>query len=177
MSRNRPAQRAAMCYVVAALTTLCFAPAAWAHAAYNSSEPEPGARLDEPPGEITVSYAEPPTNQSTFQVLDGCDRNVASFSVLNDTIEAEIGEAQPGRWRVEWSVVSAVDGHLTRDNFSFTVRGEPDCTQVAAPDGPDDSSGSDGSGPLVPIAIATAVIVAIGAGVRLATRSRTTREE
>jgi copper transport protein len=102
------------------------------HAALTGSDPQDGAQLSSAPTTVTVSYAEPPTQNSRFAVLDGCERDVAaSIEILNDTIEATIGEAQPGEWTVEWSVVSAVDGHLTRDDVAFQVEGKPDCTQAA----------------------------------------------
>lgn len=172
MSGIRPALRVAVLSVVVLSVTVVFVPVAWSHAAYQSSDPQPGARVDEPPGEITVAYTEPPTNASTFRVLDGCDRSVADFSVLNDTITAQVIDAQPGRWRVEWSVVSAVDGHLTRDNFSFTVRGNADCSQAAVPEETDVAPEGEGLGALLPIAIASFVIVAVALGVRLATWSK-----
>ena len=151
---------------------LAQATGAWGHAALQSSEPEQGARLDEAPPSVIVNYAEPPTKASVFRVLDGCNSDVASdVTVLNDTIEATIGEGQPGRWRVEWRVISAVDGHLTTDAVSFQVGGDPDCTDVAINDSDDEQS--DGGGlPLIPISIVTIVVVAAATVVRLLTRNQ-----
>jgi methionine-rich copper-binding protein CopC len=163
-----PARRALMCCLTVVITIVAFSPNAWGHAAFQGSEPEPGSRLNEPPARVVVSYSEPPVTQSSFAVLDGCGNEVStSFEVLNQTIEAPIGESQPGRWRVEWSVISAVDGHLTRDNVFFTVKGERDCSQ-AAPESDGSRPGDGGS--LVPIVIASVVIVVIAAVVRFATR-------
>jgi methionine-rich copper-binding protein CopC len=152
------------------IVIVLFSPYAWGHAAFQGSNPEPGSRLDEPPASVVVSYSEPPVTQSSFAVMDGCGDEVStSFEVLNRTIEAQIGDSQPGRWRVEWSVISAVDGHLTRDNVSFNVKGERDCSQ-AAPESNGPGAGDGGSGALVPIAIASVVILGIAAAVRFATR-------
>lgn len=141
---------------------------AYGHAALTSSDPEKGARLDAAPTQVTVNYAEPPTTNSDFAILDGCDRDVTdSIEILNDTIEATARAGQPGRWTLEWSVVSAVDGHLTRDRVSFQVAGETDCTQAADDEGPVDRTGSESSLPIVPIAIASAVILAIAIAIRL----------
>ncbi|MDQ4065109.1 MAG: copper resistance protein CopC [Actinomycetota bacterium] len=141
-----------------------------AHAAYQSSIPEPRARLDAAPESVTVNYAEPPTTDSVFSVIDGCGRDVAGdVEILNRTIEASIDDAQPGLWTVEWTVLSAVDGHATRDQFRFTVDGEADCTAAAPDDGaadgepaPDASGGS-----LVQYLIGAVVLVALAAGVRM----------
>lgn len=147
---------------------LAQATTAWAHAALQGSDPEQGARLDEAPPSVIVNYAEPPTKASVFQVFDGCNSGVASdVTVLNDTIEATIDEGQPGIWRVEWRVISAVDGHLTTDGVSFRVAGEPDCTDVAVDDSADDQPGTEGGLPLVPLAIATVVVVALATVVRV----------
>lgn len=148
--------------------TVAQAGIAWPHAALQGSDPEHGARLDETPPSAIVTYAEPPTTASVFHVFDGCSSDVASdVTVLNDTIEATIDEGQPGRWRVEWRVISAVDGHLTTDGVSFRVSGEPDCTDVAVDDSADDEPGSQGGLPLVPLAIATVVVVALATVVRV----------
>lgn len=159
------------------LTVFCIGSPAYGHAALTSSDPENGARLDAAPARVTVNYAEPPTTDSKFSVLDGCDRDVTdSVEILNDTIEATLRDGQPGRWTVEWSVVSAVDGHLTRDNVSFRVSGETDCSQAPGDDGATETAGpveptdSGSSLPLVPIAVATAVIIGIAAAIRLSSK-------
>ena len=140
------------------------------HAALTGSDPEAGAELSSAPEAVTVSYAEPPTQSSQFAVIDGCERDVAaSVEILNDTIEATVADAQPGRWTVRWSVVSAVDGHLTRDKVSFSVDGEPDCT-AAGPDDQPDRAEPATSVPVVPIAIATGVILALAVGLRVMSR-------
>ncbi len=143
---------------------------AYAHAAYQSSIPEPRARLEAAPESITVNYAEPPTTDSVFSVIDGCGRDVArDVEILNRTIEASVDDAQPGQWTVEWTVLSAVDGHTTRDQFKFTVDGEADCSAAA----PDDDVADDGptpdagGGSLVPYLIGAVVLVALAAGLRM----------
>lgn len=141
------------------------------HAALTSSDPEKGARLSAAPQSVIINYAEPPTSNARFAVLDGCDRDVtATIEVLNDTIQASLRDGQPGKWSVEWTVVSAVDGHATEDAVSFQVRGDPDCSQAAGDDGPAERSGSESSFPIVPIAIATVLILALAVGLRLRSR-------
>lgn len=61
-------------------------------------------------------------------VRDGCGDDVVSeISVSNTTVTAPLAEGQAGRWQVRLEVVSAVDGHPTRENFTFTVDGDRNC--------------------------------------------------
>ncbi|MDQ4065520.1 MAG: copper resistance protein CopC, partial [Actinomycetota bacterium] len=110
--------------------------------------------------------------------IDGCGDDVVTDIQRDDrTVRLALATGQPGRWRVEYRVISALDGHLVRGDFAFRVAGERDCT--AAGDGdetppaggtadddeivgpglqmPDDG----GTGPLVPM-------LAIGGGIVLA---------
>lgn len=161
---------------ISALAVLCTAPPAYGHAALTSSEPKNKARLDAAPTEVTINYAEPPTTNSEFAVLDGCERDVTdSIDILNDTISATLREGQPGTWVVEWAVVSSLDGHLTRDSISFRVPGEPDCAAVADDEGPADRTGAESSLPIIPIGIATAVILGIAVVLRLRTKPDDTK--
>ena len=170
MSQLSRRTRCAITYL-SMLTVLCVASPAFGHAAKTTSDPEKGARLDAAPEQVTVKYAEPPTTDSKFTVLDGCDRDVTdTVEILNDTIEATMHDGQPGRWTVEWSVVSAVDGHLTRDDISFRVSGETDCSLAQETAGPAPRTEPGASLPLVPIGIATAVIVGIAVAIRLSSK-------
>ena len=159
--------------VITALGVLALAAPAFGHAALVGSDPEDGASLTSAPDSVIVTYAEPPTQSSQFAVIDGCERDVvASVEVLNDTIEATIADAQPGEWTVRWGVVSAVDGHLTRDKVTFSVDGEPDCTAAGPDEDPDDRADPATSVPILPIAIATGVILALAIAVRVMSRPK-----
>ena len=143
---------------------------AYGHAALTGSTPKAGAKLDSVPSTVEVNYAEPPTSDSKFSVTDGCGNDVArGVEVLNQTITADVSGGQPGDWKVEWSVVSAVDGHPTKDGFSFSVDGEADCDQAQEPqDEEDDGSDSSSSFPVLPVAVGTVLIV----GLALVLRAR-----
>jgi methionine-rich copper-binding protein CopC len=157
-------------FCVSTILIVLSAPA-FGHAALTSSDPEKGARLSAAPESVTINYAEPPTNNSRFAVTDGCEREITdSIEILNDTIEATLRDGQPGKWTAEWTVVSAVDGHATEDSVSFQVRGEPDCSQAADDEGPAVRTGPESSFPIVPIAIATGLILALAIGLRLRSR-------
>lgn len=176
MQHLRCATRAAA-FIAVVLISLPVAPAL-AHSALTGSAPDDGARLDAPPDEVTVSYSEPPTTESRFAVLDGCGRDVTgNVEILNQTIDATVEGGEPGRWKVEWSVISAVDGHLTRDDVSFRVRGERDCSRAMAEPVPDDDGEAPASSiPVLPIVAATLVIVGIAAAIRLGARNDKTTE-
>jgi len=155
------------------LLSLVAAPRAFGHAERAATTPEVGARVDEVPDTVSVSYTEPPAGNPVFRVIDGCGNDVVDeLKVQNQTIDASLLDGQPGRWNVEWTVISGVDGHDTRDSYSFRVAGRRDCTQAAPEPAPDDDGASDGSGSsagsLIPIAIGGVVL----AGLALFLRGR-----
>lgn len=166
MQHSRCAMRAVLSMTV--LIVVATSAPAFAHAALTKATPKNGVTLDAVPPAVVIEYAEPPTTDSRFKVIDGCGRDVArNVEILNQQITADTDSGQPGEWKVEWSVVSAVDGHLTKDGVAFNVAGEADCEQVAADDTPtDEESGS--TFPVVPVAVATLLIL----GVALVVRSR-----
>lgn len=118
------------------------------------------------PGSLQITFTEPPTGNAVVQVLDGCERDVvADLQVQNFEITAELSAGQPGTWTVQSNVISAVDGHNTRDRWRFDVRGEPDCT-APEDDGPaaggeteDDEGGS--ALPLIALGAGMVVLIAI----------------
>ena len=165
-----PRLHARTAFYLAPLLLVVLSAPAFGHAALTGSTPKDGARLDEVPATVEVNYAEPPTTDTKLSVTDGCDRDVArNVEVLNQSVTADVGSGQPGDWKVEWAVVSAVDGHLTRDSVRFKVAGEPDCEQAAADETPtDEESGT--TFPIVPVVVATVLILAVA----LVVRSRST---
>lgn len=148
---------------------------AYGHAERSTSDPEPQARLRDAPTRISIEFTEPPTGDATAQVIDGCERNLVRDVALDGTSMAlELEEGQPGRWTVETHVVSAIDGHPTRDSWDFRVRGEADCSEIPDPpadDGDDPSASGDDSDegglPLLPIALGVGALLLMALGVRL----------
>lgn len=149
-----------------------------AHGGLQQSNPEDGARLDEPPPRVTLTFSEVPAGDSVLKVVDGCRRDVvASTSVSGGELLGAIGDAQPGRWKVSYRVISAEDGHLTKGSLRFTVEGDKDCN-------PDNGDGSDEPGdpggggtgaapdsggsdfPVVPVALGATGLVLVGLVVR-----------
>jgi methionine-rich copper-binding protein CopC len=164
--------KAAAVLVAALAFGLVQAGPARAHAERSVSTPQEGARVTSAPEELSVTFTEPPTGDATVSVLDGCGRDVvADVVVQNFDVTAPLSAGEPGTWRVETNVISAVDGHNTRDRWSFRVRGEPDCSAPAS-DAPDAAPGDeeDGGGgvpmPLIVLVGATIVLVVLGFALR-----------
>lgn len=160
--------------VGACLTVVVQATPALAHAERASSQPEEGAKVSAAPASLAITFTEPPTGDAVVEVTDGCKRDVvADVEVQNFEITTSLAEGQPGKWTVQTNVISGVDGHNTRDRWTFTVRGEPDCSasQTLAPDAgaADEDEGEDRGGsslPLILIGVATLALVVVGLVVR-----------
>ena len=113
---------------IVALVTLCLgAGTALAHGETVKADPKNKAEVAMP-DLVSVTLTEPPTPDSRISITDGCGQEVASnISVKDETLRAAVGDAQPGRWRAAYRVISAADGHLTEDDWSFTVEGAASC--------------------------------------------------
>lgn len=139
-----------------------------AHAERSASTPKEGAAVAAPPEALNITFTEPPTGDAVVEVIDGCRRDVvADVQVQNFEITAALAEGQPGRWTVRTNVISGVDGHNTRDQWTFQVRGEPDCAaaETTAPDATRDDEEDDGGGggalPLLLVAGGTVALVVV----------------
>lgn len=154
--------------VVACAGLLAHAAPALAHAERSASTPEEGAAVKAAPGSLTVTFTEPPTGDAVAEVVDGCGRDVVQdVEVQNLELTASLAEGQPGKWTVRTNVISGIDGHQTRDRWTFRVRGEADCSAAATdapePEGDEEDDGGGGSAvPLIAIAGGTVALVALG---------------
>lgn len=178
---------ARLVWLVASLLLVGTAPAL-AHGDVAKLSPPDGANLDGPPRRVAVTLTETPVPESTMRVEDGCGRKVSKdVAVEGDSIVAEIEDAQPGRWAVRWSAISAVDGHPTEGSWSFTVGGDKHCsrsdptddespaptddeTTSSADESPEphadhtpaSAAGDDDAGfPIVPVGIGATAIIAL----------------
>lgn len=142
-------------WLVAAATTLFVALApgvALAHGDLQSTDPAGGSRVGKAPRAVEIVFTEAPTNDSRFQVIDGCGNDVfEQASGEGDTRRLSVNGGQAGKWIVTYRVISAEDGHFTKGEFSFRVTGERDCSrdEVGTPgpresDGPGVAEGPDG---------------------------------
>jgi methionine-rich copper-binding protein CopC len=160
--------------VIAGLAVLGQGLPARAHAERSASTPKEGATVGAAPASLRITFTEPPTGNAVVQVLDGCERDVvADVEVQNFEITADLSAGQPGTWTVQSNVISAVDGHNTRDRWTFGVRGEPDCT-ATGDDGPaagDETEDEGGGGAMLLIALGGGMIVLVAVALVLRGRS------
>jgi len=107
----------------AVCATLLSSASAYGHATVVSSNPEPGQRLGSTPGVVVVRFSEP-VDASLSQVAvtapdgrtyRGNARSAAEASVPLPT-------SLRGVYRVEWTTVSALDGHTLRGAYRFGVQ-------------------------------------------------------
>lgn len=105
------------------------APAAQAHAAYESSDPADGATVASPPSRVTADFTEPLVDGSRLEVYDPCGERVDNGDslVAGDRLTVTMSADKQGAYSVRFSVVSAVDGHPTNGDFGFTSSGGAPC--------------------------------------------------
>ena len=165
---------------VLAMGAVVFPSPALAHGDLRESSPEAGSRVAEPPQEVTLTLAEPAAEGSTVVVTDGCGEEVSGpLDIKRGILTAQIAGGQPGRWLVDLRSISAVDGHVIKEAFTFKVAGK-DCSPDAADIEPetDISPGTSSrppienpdeegtSFPVIPFALGTVAVVAVALAVR-----------
>jgi methionine-rich copper-binding protein CopC len=183
-------RRVGLCAVSAAAIVWLSMTAAWAHGDIVKTDPKKNAQVALPQV-VSVTLAEAPVPQSKLAITDGCGRDVTEEVLVQDeTMQASIRDAQPGKWTATIRAVSAVDGHQTEDDWSFTVEGTADCdgdteeveaTDDSSPEpaesthdetaaGDDTSTNTsdseEGSFPVLPVIIGGVALVAVAAAVR-----------
>jgi methionine-rich copper-binding protein CopC len=159
--------------------------AAWAHGDIVKTDPKKNTRVALPEV-VSVTLSEAPVPQSRLEITDGCGRDVTEeVAVRGEVLQASIGDAQPGKWTAAFRAVSAVDGHETEADWSFTVEGTADCdgdteetvpTSSTPPSFVPDAAGDDSttntsdsdesSFPVVPVVIGGVALIAVAAAVR-----------
>lgn len=115
-------------FLLAFALMLCAAPAAWAHAELEKSEPAAGARLTSAPEEVRLSFSQAIAAGTTAKVLDANGTQVntqAGMIDLNDldrkTFVVPLPSMPPGTYTVEWTSVSEQDGDSESGTFTFTI--------------------------------------------------------
>jgi methionine-rich copper-binding protein CopC len=112
-------------WLLAAGVLLAAAAPAAAHSLLLESTPAAGATLTTPPRELWLRFnnrIEP--TLSRVRVLD--ERGAAQTLAVTvdaraaDRLTASVPPLAPGRWRVEWQVLS-VDGHVVTGRFEFRL--------------------------------------------------------
>lgn len=108
--------------VVACLAFVVPAWRAGAHAAFITAAPAPDAVLEAPPAVVRIVFSEMIMHASTITVIAPDGSTVGGPTVVEDNVAyAEVQAGMPGVYQVQWSNVSAEDGHESSGAFQFTV--------------------------------------------------------
>jgi copper transport protein len=100
--------------------------AAWAHAGFVSSNPEPGAELGSAPGVVTLTFSEPLNERlSRAEVLSPDGRRFEGAPEESGEIVLRLTTNAQGIYRVTWKTVSTIDGHTLEGSFEFGVGVRP----------------------------------------------------
>lgn len=125
---RRPAVWLAVVLLLLLLPAALRPDGASAHAQLVQSDPPAQAVLPKAPARVQLSFSEAVEPRSIeLSVLDGqrrpVDRGDAGLLAgANDAVTVSLNPGLPsGVYTVQWSVVSAVDGHGTRGSIPFTV--------------------------------------------------------
>jgi copper transport protein len=113
--------------VAAATAALLLSPAAaFAHAAFVGSTPEPGTRLATSPRQVVLDFTEPLNRRLSRATLLGAGGSRVPAQVrAASNRRLVLTPAKPlptGAYGVEWHTVSTLDGHALEGSFSFGVR-------------------------------------------------------
>ncbi|MDQ0798596.1 copper resistance protein CopC [Arthrobacter sp. SLBN-112] len=110
-------------FILAAATLGLAAPAS-AHDAAESTSPAQGASLAAPPGEVSVTFSNPPLGiGSSFSVKDasGTEWADGSVRIVDNVATQKLRSGGPaGAYTVAWRVVSS-DSHPIEGTFTFTA--------------------------------------------------------
>jgi Uncharacterized protein, homolog of Cu resistance protein CopC len=111
---------------VATVLLALMAPPAGAHAAFVSSEPEPGSRQTSTPGVVVLRFSEPLIAKlSGASVAAPGGQRFQARGTAGSEIRVPVATNAPGVYTVEWRTVSPVDGHTLRGRFLFGVGVDP----------------------------------------------------
>ncbi len=151
--------------VVGLLAVLGAGPAA-AHSVLLQTSPARGGTVPVAPTSVALTFNEMPQGEfSTIHVIgpDGQRRDNGHVQVVNDVVtEPLAGTRPPGRYVVDWRVVSA-DGHPVSGQFTFTAQAA--ATQViarsAAAQAPPAKSSSN-TGVIIGVVAAVVVVGVVG---------------
>jgi copper transport protein len=114
------------------------ATAALAHASLVSSDPSNGELLETAPDRISLTFTEPPDpSLTTIGVLDDTGAPVPTgppeLAPSSDReVRVRLDPVLDGVYTVTWRTVSATDGHVTSNAFSFGVGVSPEAVRPLA---------------------------------------------
>lgn len=130
----------------AAAIVAAAAPAAFAHAAYKSSNPANKSTVASPPGQVTAEFTEPLTNSSSMSVFDPCGNQVDNGDSSPSGYEMSVSMSadKAGTYTVEFRAQSLADSHVTSGSFTFTSSGGSPCP--GSEPAPEPKAGGGGGG-------------------------------
>ncbi|MCM3486921.1 copper resistance CopC family protein [Kocuria rosea] len=139
MSVRTPRLRTLILAALLGLLAVAGAPAAQAHDALTGTNPADGASISTDPGEVVLSFTQPPTEgvagANTIEVTapDGHVVSTGEATVEGRDLRVDAVIDHPGEHTVVWRAVSA-DGHPIEGQFAFTYT--PTGTPTSASSGP-----------------------------------------
>jgi methionine-rich copper-binding protein CopC len=151
MDGMRPLRNLVAVAAITGLLALVPASAAWGHAAYKDSDPSDDSSVASPPSSVWAEFTEPPDdNASSMSIFDPCGDQVdgGDSQATGYRLTVSMSGSRAGTYRVEWVVLSTVDGHETNGAFTFSVTDGAACSG-ADPDpggGGNKTGGGSGSG-------------------------------
>jgi methionine-rich copper-binding protein CopC len=106
-----------------------------AHAAYKDSSPQDEASVADPPGSVWAEYTEPLQDGSHLEIYDPCGARIDhdDTQITGYRMTISMTGDMSGEYRVTWVAASAIDPHVTRGAFTFTVTDGPECNRAAPP--------------------------------------------
>lgn len=133
---------------VVALVVIALPGVAGAHAAYKDSSPANRSTVAAPPDEVWAEFTEPVTDDARLDVIDPCGARVdrGDVRVSGYTVTVSMSADSAGTYRVAFRVVSALDGHPTSGQFTFTSSGGVRCGDDEGNGAPSSARRSGGSG-------------------------------
>jgi methionine-rich copper-binding protein CopC len=155
------------------LAFVLFATGTLAHALLVRSEPEDGARLAQPPQQVTAWFSqELDTGLSAMQVYDQAERQVDQGDGgvdLCDPDHASMivslpGSLGSGRYVVRWTAASAEDGDVEEGEFAFISVGSGEAEATPASSSPPSPAPARATWPVGLIATSVAILLLVGIG-------------
>lgn len=137
----------AMGVLVAAFAVFATSVPASAHDSLISSSPEPGARLDAAPAEVSLHFSDDVLTLGAALIVadgDGRDWVVGDVGIAGNTVSAQLNGVLPeAGYEIRWRVVSS-DGHPISGIVPFTVGEGTPLLRSAVEDGGAGSSTNTG---------------------------------
>jgi methionine-rich copper-binding protein CopC len=124
---------------VTAIALLLLLPAAvLAHAELDVPTPADGTTVEGSPPVIEATFTEPlDPDGSSLQLLDAAGDVIAEGGTVDDDellmVIEPVPDLAPGAYEVRWTSLSAVDPHVERGTWTFTVTAAPTPEPTATP--------------------------------------------